>query len=169
MALKYHSEKRHGQRLGACAECRKIIKELRCGTEDTEKYIYEDEECKFSVEIPSDWTCESMYGPDSQEYDLPEAGMEIYMADDKENLIEVVHMQGKVTWHEAYDTSVIQLGDDLKGLLVEEKIEKAGESYMLVGVVIRDFYYIYMELPEDVYRDNKSEIDDVIRSFEILR
>lgn len=95
--------------------------------------------------------------------------MEIYMADDKENLIEVVHMQGKVTWHEAYDTSVIQLGDDLKGLLVEEKIEKAGESYMLVGVVIRDFYYIYMELPEDVYRDNKSKIDDMIRSFEILR
>ncbi len=38
-----------------------------------------------------------MYGPDSQEYDLPEARMEIYMADDKENLIEVLHMQGKCT------------------------------------------------------------------------
>ena len=140
-----------------------------CGTEDTEKYIFEDKECKFSVEIPSDWTCESMYGSDSQGYDLPEVGMEIYMAGDRANLIEAAYMHGKVTWHEAYDTSVIQLGDDLKGLLVEEKIEKAGEPYMLVCVGIKDFYYIYMELPEDVYRDNKNEIDDMIRSFEILR
>lgn len=140
-----------------------------CGKEDAEKYIFEDEECKFSVEIPPGWTCESMYGSDSQEYDLPETGMEIYMAGDRENLIEVAYMHGKVTWHEAYDTRVIQLENDLKGLLVEEKIEKSGEPYMLVGVVIKDFYYIYMELPEDVYRDNKNEIDDMIYSFEILR
>ena len=139
-----------------------------CGTEDTEKYIYEDSIFKFSIEIPSEWTCESMYGADSGEYDLPEAGMEVYIDGDKENRIDVAYMHGKVTWHEAYDTSVIQLENDLKGLLVEERIEKSGEPYILVGVVIKEFYYIYMELPEDVYRVNKDKIDDMIRSFEIV-
>lgn len=139
-----------------------------CGTEDTEKYIFEDGMYKFSVEIPTDWTCESMYGPNIEEYDLPENGMVVYIDGDKENLIEVAYMHGEVTWHEAYDTNVIQLGNDLKGLLVEERIEKAGNPYMLVGVVVNTFYYIYMELPEDVYRINKIKIDNMIRSFDIL-
>lgn len=88
-----------------------------CGTGETEKYIYEDTMSKFSVEIPSDWTCESMYGSDIQKYDLPEAGMEVYIDGNKENIIEVAYMHGEVTWHEAYDTSAIQFGNGLKGLL----------------------------------------------------
>lgn len=139
-----------------------------CGAEDTEKYIFEDGMYKISIEIPSEWICESVYGADSGEYDLPEAGMEVYIDGDKEKLIEVAYMHGKVTWHEAYDTSVIQLENDLKGLLVEERIEKSGEPYILAGVVIKELYYIYMELPEDVYRENKNKIDDMIRSFEIV-
>lgn len=139
-----------------------------CGTQDTIKYIYEEGKYKFSVEVPKDWTCESMYGPDSAKYDLPEFGMEVYIDGDKENRIDVACMHGQVAWHEMYDTSVIELRNGSHGLFVEERIENGGEPYIIAGVVAKEYYYIHMELPEYVYQANKKEIKEMIRSFEIL-